>query len=284
MGGLRALIAIGAASLMASTAAQAADMLPAPPALKGTIIETGHERSGWYLRGDMGVPVWTNVAHKSTFISTLPPIPGFRTVYTDLDGGAFVGAGAGFRFNSWFRADVTGEYRSRSAYSSLNRYTGGPGSPCIECYDKYRANLHGGVFLANGYLDLGTWAGVTPFVGVGVGMAYSIVNNFTDHNVTTGTGFAFAPRASNWAFAWAAMAGLSYAVTPNLHLEMGYRYLDRGRTETGPNRCANGLPSECYTEIQSVRLVTHDLRFGMRWALSDAPSAPRVATPIFSRF
>jgi opacity protein-like surface antigen len=280
MGGIRALIAVGALSLITPSIVHAADVLPEPPLLKAPIVHAEPEFSGWYLRGDMGVGIWQSVEHKSTF-STPGHIPGFRTVYTDLDGGTFAGFGAGYKVNSWFRADLTGEYRARSTYSALNGYTGAaPG--CIDCFAQYRANVHGGVFLANGYFDLGTWSGVTPFVGLGVGMAYNVVNNITSHNVTTGTGFGHGPGNTKWGFAWAAMAGLSYAVTRNVHLEMSYRYLDRGRADTGPINCANAGPGACNVERQSFRVVSHDLRMGMRWMFADTPSARSV--PIFSRF
>ena len=32
----------------------------------------------------------------------------------------------------------------------------------------------------NGYADLGTWSGVTPYVGAGVGFAYNKLSGFTD--------------------------------------------------------------------------------------------------------
>ena len=39
------------------------------------------------------------------------------------------------------------------------------------CYDNDQGAVSSAVFLANGYVDIGTWWGVTPFVGAGVGGA-----------------------------------------------------------------------------------------------------------------
>ena len=34
--------------------------------------------------------------------------------------------------------------------------------------------------MVNGYVDLGTWSGITPYVGAGVGFAYNKLSGFTD--------------------------------------------------------------------------------------------------------
>ena len=282
MGGLKALFFIGSAAIFAATGARAADMLP-PPLMPAPqpVYENG-DFSGWYLRGDVGVGIAASTKHESTFAAGSPAIPGFATVATSLESATFAGFGVGYKFNNWFRADATGEFRSMVAYNSLNAYTGAaPG--CIECYDQYRANFGGGVFLVNGYIDLGTWAGVTPFVGAGVGGAYNVVKDITDHNVTTGTGFGYGKGELKFGFAWAVMAGLAYNVNQNLTLEMGYRYLDRGKAETGAIACANAVGGGCYFERQSFRATSHDLRFGMRWHFADAPVAPMQA-PLIRKY
>lgn len=70
------------------------------------------------------------------------------------------------------------------------------------------------------------------------------------------------------------MAGLSYAVTPNVSLEMSYRYLDRGKANTGTIACANAGGGGCFFESQAFKVVSQDLRLGMRWQFADAPMAP----------
>lgn len=273
MGKLKALLFVSAAMVAAATGARAADMLPPPVSVPHPVYEPA-DFSGWYLRGDAGVGVAGSTDHRSSFAAGSPAIPGFAEVTSSLESAAFVGFGLGYRFNNWFRVDATGEYRASSAYSSLNHYTGSPPG-CIECYDQYRATFSGGVFLLNGYVDLGTWAGITPYIGVGVGGSYNVVKDITDHNVTTGTGFGYGKGSSDWDFAWALMAGVSYAVTPNLALEMGYRYLDRGSANTGAIACANSSGGGCYLERQSFKVTSHDLRLGMRWQFADAPVAHR---------
>lgn len=283
MGNLKALLFIGVSAVAAATSAKAADVLPPPLPMPEPAQAAPAEFSGWYLRGDVGVSISRPTDHKSTFIAGAPAIPGFAEVTSSLDDAATIGFGLGYRVNNWFRVDATGEYRASSAYNSLNKYTGAaPG--CIECYDEYKATFQGGVFLLNGYFDLGTWAGLTPFVGVGVGGAYNSVKDITDHNVTTGTGFGYGRGASGWDFAWAVMAGLSYAVTPNVALEMSYRYLDRGTGHTGPITCANSQNGGCYFERQSFKAASQDLRIGMRWQFADTPLVTAAPPPLIRKY
>jgi opacity protein-like surface antigen len=53
---------------------------------------------------------------------------------------------------------------------------------------------------------------VTPYVGAGVGAAYNVLAD-----------------EGRWNFAWAAMAGAAYHLSPNLSFDFGYRYADLGR-------------------------------------------------------
>jgi len=79
--------------------------------------------------------------------------------------------GFGYQFNSWLRGDLTGEYRSEATYRrgiSTAWWTGGGVGTN---YDSYSAGLSTALFMANGYVDIGTWRGVTPHIHAGVGLA-----------------------------------------------------------------------------------------------------------------
>ena len=265
------------AAIFAATGANAADVLQPLAPLPDHVPAPAPvaEFSGWYLRGDMGASIAGSTRHTSTFAPGFVD-PDFQALNTSIEGGSFAGIGAGYKFNSYFRADVTAEYRMFASYRALASYNGSSfaGSPCTTCYDLYRANFGGGVFLANGYLDLGTFANVTPFVGVGVGGAYNVVKDITDIGLPT-TGFGYGKGGTRFHFAWALMAGLAYQVNDNLALEIGYRYLDRGDAQTGVINCTN--TETCANERQEFRVTSHDLRFGMRWHFADAVK-PYAAT------
>ena len=79
--------------------------------------------------------------------------------------------------------------------------------------------------LLNGYLDIGTWHGITPFVGAGVGAADVKISDFTDVGVTNRQR-GLRRHHDEWNFAWAFYAGLAFEVTDAFTVELGYRFLD----------------------------------------------------------
>lgn len=282
MASFKALCLAGVASLVA-TAAGAADLLPPPPPVYAppppAVIG-----GGWYLRGDVGLAI-TDIQQKgSTFNPKFPAIPDLRYNSSYFDDQAFIGGGVGYRVNEYFRADITGEYRASSHYSAVESYKC-VGSPNCRFnprgFDKYDGSIDSIVGLANGYIDLGTWYAVTPFVGAGVGVAHVGFNNVTDTGFEAAAGgFGYAGNHYQTNFAWALMAGLDFAVTQNLKLEIGYRYLDQGNIATGTINCQT--PGICPKEVQHYHLTSNDIRLGFRYTFADlggpviGPSLPLI--------
>src|ERR1700732_4144855 len=124
MQSLRNLALAGATALaLAPAAARGADLPVPPPMFRAPIVE---EYGAWYLRGDIGI---TNQhVHKLD-----SPAPGFNTTTTlvqGFDSAGLFGLGVGYKFNSWFRADVTGEYRAGAHFSALDNFPcAGAGCP-----------------------------------------------------------------------------------------------------------------------------------------------------------
>ncbi len=279
MGGFKALTFAGAIALGASGAASAADLLPPPPAIEAPIAAPAPDFGGWYLRADVGVGINTISGLRSSFA------PGFLVdnplfdPSSKLSDSMIIGAGVGYQFNSWLRADITGEYRTHADYRAIQSY-GPTFCPTLtgRCFDVYNGKVGAAVFMANGYADLGTWYGITPYIGAGVGLAHVRFANLTDIGVQPGGGFGFAQNGSQTNFAWALMAGLGYNVTNNLKLEFGYRYLNMGRVTSPAIVCMNS--PACGYERQSFRLDSHDIRIGFRYMFGDAGPAPiQVAAP-----
>ncbi len=266
MRSVKMLIAAGAASLL-SSAAFAADMAIMPPPMRYAPPPI-EEFGGWYLRGDIGfsnqhVQRLNNVLDATTLTSDQHL--GFNTA------GIF-GLGAGYTFNNWFRADVTGEYRGNSNFSGVDliTYNGGFGS------DTYHATKSEWLVLANAYVDLGTWWCITPFVGAGVGGARVSVNNFIDQGLTNTGGagpvpsLAIGDNVSKWNFAWALHAGLAYKVSPNLTFELAYRYVDMGDGLTGDLRTFDGT-NAVFNPTTFKHITSQDLKLGVRWQFETAP-------------
>ncbi|MFV0279271.1 MAG: outer membrane protein [Rhodoblastus sp.] len=278
MGNFKALSLAGALTAAAFSPAFAADLLPPPPPVEPPMMPVA-EMSGWYLRTDVGI----GINEMSNMRSTLQPTnalggaaPGTAMVYSDLGDSGLIGIGVGYQFNNWFRGDLTAEYRSSADYRKGMIYTAFCASAF--CLDTYSAHVRSGVFMANGYVDLGTWYGLTPYVGAGVGLAHHSMRGLTD----IGLGRGYAPDNSKDNFAWAVMAGLAYNVTPNLKIDVGYRYIDMGKYYSTPIVCES--VASCFGEVQSYRHASHDVRFGVRYMLGDAAPVPVLApsAPIFN--
>lgn len=285
MASFKALCLAGVVALAATaTTAHAADLLPPPPPVEAPYIPPAPVGGGWYLRGDVGAADLQLDSRQTTFGRPAGIAGnGFNVVSSALTETATVGGGVGYQVNSYIRGDITGEYRFGSDYSAVETTLKGCGAgAAFGCADSYGAKVSSGVVLANGYLDLGTYYRVTPYVGAGVGAAFNEFGGLTDYNLTFRNGYpsGFGQSHTNIALAWALMAGISYDLTQNLKLDIGYRYLDMGKLMSSPIVCSNG---GCPYETQSYKLYSHDVRIGLRYAFADAiPYAPRI--PLATRY
>ena len=281
MGSLKALTLAGAVAMFVAPAtlvpgALAADLLPPAPELEPVPAAAAVVGSGFYLRGDLGAGFDEPANRTSTFAAPYT-MAALNAWYgdTSMDTSFIAGLGVGYQFNSWFRADVTGEYRSAATYRATNYYSGSAvacaGLPSGVCGDAYSGQVSVGLFLVNGYFDLGTWSGLTPYVGAGLGIADYSMGKLTDQSMQVlNPGFGMSDTASSANFAWALMAGVAYRLGPDLLLDVGYRYVNMGQINSAPISCN----SVCFHEAQHFDLWSNDLLFGLRWLL------PVYAPPI----
>jgi len=261
-------MAAGAATLL-SSAAFAADMAIAPPPQMYAPAPV-QDFGGWYLRGDVGMTNTRTKLHVNAY-DTLPANTVFNQFGHGFDSGTLFGLGVGYQFNNWFRADITGEYRSKVSFNGTDFFQFNPGGGLADAY-------HGGyqswVGLVNAYADLGTWWCLTPFVGVGVGAATIKTTGFTD--VATFPAFDgrtssfVADGASKTNLAWAVHAGVAYKVTNNFTVELAYRYLDMGTAVHGAGHFFDGT-NIAQSSFQFRDMTSQDLKIGVRWTCCDVP-------------
>jgi opacity protein-like surface antigen len=271
-------MAAGAAAML-STTAFAADMPIAPPPM---YAPPPADFGGWYLRGDIG---FSNQSVKNVVWNQPGAYDNVAVTQTSSFGTAGIfDLGIGYHFNNWFRADVTAQWRGKSNFTGLDTVTGT--GPLVGLFgnDNYTATKSELLFLANAYVDLGTWWCVTPFIGAGVGTSRVTISNFTDLGVNNvHPGFFGGPpvvsdtsagSASKWNFAWAAHAGLAYRVSPSFTVELAYSFVDLGSGITGPTNSfdratiVNGAPFSFHD------ITSHDLTLGVRWDLDTPPPPP----------
>ena len=279
MRSVKFLLAAGAASLMSSTAVFAADMAIAPPPQMYAPQPVAEDFGGWYLRGDIGQTNSSGKLDQAFYRSS--STTSYEQRGHQFTGGTSYGLGIGYQFNNWFRADVTGEYRSKVSFSGSD-YAVVAGLGPIS--DNYSGGYSSWVGLANAYVDLGTWWCVTPFIGAGVGAANIKTTGLQDNGnlfttvgtapntqaVVTGSSYS-ADGASKTNLAWAVHAGLAYKVNNSFTVELAYRYLNMGTAIHGAGRAFDSSISGP-SSFQYRDLTSQDVRIGVRWNLDAAPA------------
>jgi opacity protein-like surface antigen len=195
--------------------------------------------TGWYLRGD--------VAYAR---DSLPEVDSFGVFYTGQSprNTYSLGIGGGYKFNQWFRTDLTLDFREPLGAQDPSTGSDATG----ERWDA----------LANGYVDLGTWSGFTPYIGAGVGAAFGRTKVTTmDTAVACTQNGTIVCEFSNTpiSLAWALMAGVAFEIFPHAYIDVGYRYLNLGTysfypSSDWPALNAAGVPAALQSNVQEIRV------------------------------
>jgi opacity protein-like surface antigen len=248
---LRPFVVAGAVTLTLVGAGQSiglaadATTLPPPNSLSARTWPTSDYAprnvfmSGWYLRSDIGLR-WDSLTNAVA-------APGFTDPSDNSSGnGVMFGLGAGFR-SKWIRGDLTVDYGLAEKYQGT-----------VVTANDVTAKIQTDTALLNIYADLGTWYRMTPYIGAGIGTARVTVSEFES---TVSPPFSGSPTHSQWNLAWAAMAGTAFAISRNLQIDLGYRYLNFGNTKSSDG---GG-----YMTFRNV--AAQEVRLGLRWSFDDLP-------------
>ncbi|SCZ44571.1 outer membrane protein [Afifella marina] len=270
----RATLAL-AASVTALTAAPAvfAADLPLPPIVEPEPLPPAAPSfSGWYLRGDIGITNQRLDKITSSLIDQA--IANGDTVSfvndPEFDSGGFAGVGIGYQINPWARVDLTGEYRGKTSFSAFDTYVGA--DPAFVGSNEYEAMKSEWLFLANAYVDLGSWHGFSPYVGAGIGASRNTISGMRDINTPNGY-TSYGGDHSEWNLAWALHAGLAYQVTPNLALDLGYRYVNLGDAESADMVGYDGN-NDSVNPIKFKDIDSHDVKLGVRYTFGGPAAEP----------
>jgi opacity protein-like surface antigen len=269
-----ALIAAAVAAFAANQA-RAADLpplLPPPPPIE--------DYGGWYLRGDIGM---TNQLVRRLDNVLFATTADLVVHDKNFEAGMLFGVGVGYKHNNWFRWDLTGEYRGETGFHGFDTWNDGVSAR----FNDYTAKKSEWVLMWNAYLDLGTWKGITPFIGAGIGAARVGIHSFRDRgidSIANGSNptLGYADSAYQWNFAWALHAGLSYNVTPDFTIELAYRYIDLGDGKSGDIIAFDGT-NAIVNPMHFKDITSHDIKLGVRWALADM-GVSHWAPPLISKY
>ena len=254
--------------------------------------------TGWYIRGDLGVNLSAKHEQNSYSLGDVR----YESDFADAING---GIGAGYQFTEYLRADATVERMFGSDFSATTLIA--PRGPCLgygmvvdpvlgevirdpynidNCLDSDSAEYKAINMMATAYVDLGTVAGFTPYVGAGVGLSrvtwreetdsttciptaadahFEGCNAFGTNNQpepnTTYTEEGTINTGTDYRLAYALTAGVGYKTSPNLTWDLSYRYFSVGGKDT---IIYNSTPG---SQMVKDGFGSHQVRLGMRYAL-----------------
>jgi opacity protein-like surface antigen len=288
-----------ASSASVASIAFARDLLSSPP---GEMSAHEFQRSissqaltGWYVRADFAA---TQERLPQVSAANRVLLPAMKS-----SNGWLGSLGMGYQFTPWFRTDASVEFRNtrRTRHTSATFYciggvegvdetVNGVTTPIglrglySRCFSQSSADLKRLAALFNGYIDLGTWGGLTPYVGAGAGVSRGVFSAKSNWHTTNDgseyapeiiptpgfpsrfvdsppdlTDFSFGKQSKRVSvandkinFTWALMAGIAYDIGPNSKIDIGYRFLNQGTFAPG-----------AAARDQSV----HELRVGLRYTV-----------------
>jgi opacity protein-like surface antigen len=249
-----------------------------------TPVEVGN---GWYLRGDVGY-AWKVDTSGIFDYRTFDPVTAtygqssFDTAR--LNSQLSYGIGFGYQYNEFIRGDLTVD-----TFSGRFDGTTVSATPCLDpianpgylgttCRSEDIAEFTAISAMANGYIDLGTYAGFTPYAGAGVGITHMAWGDLTNQTYCVdGAGTCPAPGGivttslhdgeESWRFTYALMGGVAFDITRNLKVDLGYKYT----RVAGGNMFGWDAPTagSGATGVQGrdPGYSKHDVRVGLRYAL-----------------
>lgn len=238
-------------------------------------VEIGN---GWYLRGDIGYTLGTSakgaVGYR-TFDGVSYGSGQFAT--SDFDDTYTLGIGIGYQFNSWLRADATLEMQKNDFDGTTASSAPCGGAPIgTTCRTEESSQARSYTFLANVYGDLGTYAGFTPYVGAGAGIArvqwedLSSATYCIDGGVACGVNFLGTtahPGEASWRFTYALMAGIAYDVSRNLKIDLGYKYRHIAGGDMFGFDAASVAAGATGTQGKDEGFSQHEVKVGLRYSL-----------------
>ncbi|MDG4910256.1 porin family protein [Mesorhizobium sp. WSM4898] len=245
----RIALALAAIVLMPATQAVSADYDPPIYVDQAPDYQPVEVGSGWYLRGDVGYAFSHPFKHEET---SSGPLNSFSDESSLFSGSI----GMGYHVNDYLRVELNGGILPTDKFAAHDRL----GATCDghtlvddgfgtinsvatsqACDLSDNASNKGYSIMANGYVDLGTYVGLTPYIGGGIGLAYNKYYRsigardcveVPTNSAGTGGFFCDDPAgyegqtdtAAKFNLAYSIGAGLSYQVTKNVSVDLGYEY------------------------------------------------------------
>lgn len=176
--------------------------------------------SGLYITGD------AEIGSNDIFVNAIAKATGAKFTF---DPGFALGGSFGFKFDSGYETELEYSY-GKNDITGITSNFGSVSFPGEASRHSIMGNL------AYNFMNS---KNLSPYLGVGLGMALHHAETSLDGNKTTG---------SDTTFAYQLLTGVNYLMTPTAELGLGYRYWGSSDPEIG------GITSEVRTHVVVVTL------------------------------
>ena len=136
----------------------------------------------------------------------------------------------------------------------------------------YRTSIGIQTLFANAYYDFHNSSAFTPYVGLGLGLSF--VEMKGKYNGTWNSPWGSASYSDSYGtksttnFAWNLGGGVSYAITNQIGLDLGYRFVWIGKGETKKYSMSYSYAGNDYVDTEYFKtkdLKMHQVMLGMRY-------------------
>ncbi|EBS6881416.1 porin family protein [Salmonella enterica] len=219
------------------------------------------EKTGLYLNGKAGVSVLqlSGQSQNFSYADDHEKYNGGSSRDTVFTGGIALGYDFSSNFDIPVRAEIEFSSRGKS-HTGYNLEKESSDNFSSRWDAKTQLSLN--TVMVNAYYDFKNQSAFTPFISAGLGYARvhqktTLTDIYSEQDFNDVTSSSRSGTSNN--FAWSLGAGVKYALTSNVNVDLSYRYLDAGKTEV-----SSATEDEEYKSKASVK--TNDITLGVTYS------------------
>ena len=171
-------------------------------------------KSGFFIKGEVG----------KIFAQKFKDTPTSGYIDGNVSNYALYGAGAGYKFNEMFSANLGIQYRRFKYNAMLNDRS-------------VSQNINNYSVLLNGFYSIPTSTLFTPYLSAGIGYTYNKPSdlkssvNSNDPDILEEQGSSTASKQNSQAFIWNLGLGTKVKISKAIDLDLSYRYINLGKVK-----------------------------------------------------
>ena len=199
-----------------------------------------------------------------------------KTGSSSFDGDVVYGGALAIGYDFYPRLDVPVrlelEYAMFGDAKSENSYSSSSSVHTDWQSESNKVTIGFQTLFVNAYYDFRNSSSFTPYLGAGLGVAFIDTkgrSSYKEHDPDDCYSYSLGEKSTT-NFAWNVGAGVAYAFTDNISLDLGYRFvgLGKGETKNSDSSVENNRPAG--TEHQQWKtddLYVHQVMLGIRFTL-----------------